>query len=41
VVGFRADSLNFNDVRREIAEGRELCGCSAAVLWREMLKDAG
>lgn len=41
VIGFRADSLTFSDVRRELAEGRELCGCSAAVLWREMLKDAG
>ena len=39
LVGYGAVDLSFADVRRELSEGRELCGCHGADIWREMLKD--
>ena len=39
LVGYGAVDVSFADVRRELSEGRELCGCHGADIWREMMKD--
>ena len=41
LVGYQMSDVSFADVRRELSEGRELCGCHGADLWREMMKDVG
>ncbi len=41
LVGYGAVDVSFGDVRRELSEGRELCGCHGADIWREMMKDVG